>query len=83
MKFLYDDVGSFPLPDYVDLDKFKQFYWTGYKGIVNNADIFENRGIYNFFIHPFLQSLVKIKCRSRDNKLSPTYGHVYPIFKTY
>ena len=56
MKFQYDDVGSFPLPDYIDLDKFKQFYWTGYKGIVNNADIFENRGIYNFFIHPFLQS---------------------------
>ncbi len=52
----FDDVGSFPLPDYIDLDKFKQFYWTGYKGIVNNADIFENRGIYNFFIHPFLQS---------------------------
>lgn len=56
MKFQYDDVGSFPLPDYIDLDKFKQFYWTGYKGIVNSADIFENRGIYNFFIHPFLQS---------------------------
>lgn len=52
----FDDVGSFPLPDYIDLDKFKQFYWAGYKGIVNNADIFENRGIYNFFIHPFLQS---------------------------
>jgi len=52
----FDDVGSFPLPDYIDIDKFKQFYWAGYKGIVNNADIFENRGIYNYFIHPFLQS---------------------------
>ncbi|NVM45213.1 MAG: hypothetical protein HWN79_09875 [Candidatus Lokiarchaeota archaeon] len=52
----FDDVGSFPLPDYIDFDKFTQFYWTAYKGIVNNADIFENRGIYNFFIHPFLQS---------------------------
>ena len=52
----FDDIGSFPLPDYIDLDKFKQFYWAAYKGIVNNADIFENRGIYNFFIHPFLQS---------------------------
>ncbi|GAG66054.1 unnamed protein product [marine sediment metagenome] len=52
----FDDVGSFPLPDYIDLDKFNQFYWVGYKGIINNADIFENRGIYNFFIHPFLQS---------------------------
>lgn len=52
----FDDVGSFPLPDYIDFDKFTQFYWAAYKGIVNNADIFENRGIYNFFIHPFLQS---------------------------
>ena len=52
----FDDVGSFPLPDYIDFDKFSQFYWAAYKGIVNNADIFENRGIYNFFIHPFLQS---------------------------
>ncbi len=52
----FDDVGSFPLPDYVDLEKFNQYYWTGYKGIINDADIFENRGIYNFFIHPFLQS---------------------------
>jgi 5-methyltetrahydropteroyltriglutamate--homocysteine methyltransferase len=52
----FDDVGSFPLPDYIDIDKFKQFYWAGYKGILNNADIFENRGIYNYFIHPFLQS---------------------------
>jgi len=52
----FDDIGSFPLPDYIDFDKFTQFYWAGYKGIINNADIFENRGIYNFFIHPFLQS---------------------------
>jgi 5-methyltetrahydropteroyltriglutamate--homocysteine methyltransferase len=52
----YDDVGSFPLPEYIDYDKFAQFYWSAYKGIINKADIFENRGIYNFFIHPFLQS---------------------------
>lgn len=52
----FDDVGSFPLPDYIDSDKFKQFYWAGYKGIINKANIFENRGIYNYFIHPFLQS---------------------------
>jgi len=52
----FDDVGSFPLPDYIDIDKFKQFYWAAYKGIVNKADIFENRGVYNYFIHPFLQS---------------------------
>ncbi|MHA2288626.1 MAG: hypothetical protein ACXABG_07555 [Promethearchaeota archaeon] len=52
----FDDIGSFPLPDYIDLDKFNQFYWAGYRGLVNKANIFENRGIYNFFIHPFLQS---------------------------
>jgi 5-methyltetrahydropteroyltriglutamate--homocysteine methyltransferase len=52
----FDDVGSFPLPDYIDGEKFKEFYWNAYKGVINGANIFENRGIYNFFIHPFLQS---------------------------
>ena len=52
----FDDVGSFPLPEYIDEEKFKQFYWNAYKGIINNANIFENRGIYNYVIHPYLQS---------------------------
>ena len=53
---LYDDVGSFPLPPYIDKDSFKQFYWTAYKGLANKTDIFEHRGIHNYFIHPVLQS---------------------------
>ncbi len=52
----FDDVGSFPLPNYVDKEVFKQFYWTAYKAIINKVDIFEHRGIYNYFIHPLLQS---------------------------
>ena len=54
----YDDVGSFPLPESIDLEAFKQFYWTAYKGIVNNSDIFEHRGIDNYFIQPFLNSFI-------------------------
>ena len=52
----FDDVGSFPLPEYIDKESFKQFYWTAYKGLVNKTEIFENRGIYNNFVHPILQS---------------------------
>jgi len=54
----YDDVGSFPLPENIDLEAFKQFYWTAYKGIVNKSDIFEHRGIDNYFIQPFLNSFI-------------------------
>ena len=53
---LYDDVGSFPLPPYIDNKSFKRFYWIAYNGIINKTDIFENRGIHNFFTHPILQS---------------------------
>ena len=53
---LYDDVGSFPLPPYVDKESFKRFYWTAYSGIINKTDIFEHRGIHNYFTHPILQS---------------------------
>ena len=52
----FDDVGSFPVPDYVDKEVFTQFYWTAYKAIINKMDIFEHRGIYNYFIQPLLQS---------------------------
>ncbi|MHA1292086.1 MAG: hypothetical protein ACTSQJ_05395 [Promethearchaeota archaeon] len=54
---LFDDVGSFPLPEHIDRDVFNQFYWIAYYGIVKKTDIFENRGIYNNFIRIFLQSL--------------------------
>ena len=53
---IYDDVGSFPLPPYIDKESFRRFYWTAYNGIVNKTDIFEHRGIHNYFTHPIIQS---------------------------
>ncbi len=53
---VYDDVGSFPLPEYIDKELFNQYYWTAYKGIVNRSNLSENRGIYNYVFHPILQS---------------------------
>ncbi len=52
----YDDVGSFPLPEYIDKEMFNKFYWIAYNGLIKNEDVFENRGINNFFQHPILQS---------------------------
>ncbi|MBN1802641.1 MAG: hypothetical protein JW891_14110 [Candidatus Lokiarchaeota archaeon] len=52
----YDDVGSFPLSESIDLEAFSKYYWIAYKALVKKSDIFENRGIYNYFISPFLQS---------------------------
>ncbi|MFX1274017.1 MAG: hypothetical protein ACFFBP_08450 [Promethearchaeota archaeon] len=59
----YDDVGSFPLPNNIDREAFKQFYWTAYKGLVNKSDIFGHRGINNYFIQPFLNSF-KLKLKA-------------------
>ncbi len=53
----YDDVGSFPLPENIDKKAFAQFYWTAYKALLNKANIFDHKGIYNYFINPMLQSL--------------------------
>ncbi|MBY8982118.1 MAG: hypothetical protein KGD57_04155 [Candidatus Lokiarchaeota archaeon] len=53
---LFDDVGSFPLPEYIDKETFNQFYWTAYKAIINKTDIFNHRGIQNYFITPILNS---------------------------
>jgi len=52
----FDDVGSFPLPEHIDRDAYTQFYWAAYKAIINKLDIFEHRGIYNYYILPFLKS---------------------------
>ncbi|MBN1217128.1 MAG: hypothetical protein JXA99_17035 [Candidatus Lokiarchaeota archaeon] len=53
---LYDDVGSYPLPEYIDNKTFNQFYWTAYKAIINKAEISEHRGIQNYFITPVINS---------------------------
>ncbi|MHA1148318.1 MAG: hypothetical protein ACTSR8_08735 [Promethearchaeota archaeon] len=52
----YDDVGGFPLPRYVDKEAFDRFYWTAYSALVKETDIFENRGINNYFIQPLLEA---------------------------
>ena len=50
------------MPEHVDREAFKQFYWTAYKAIVNKVDIFDHRGINSYFIHPLLGSFkYKIK----------------------
>ncbi len=52
----YDDVGSFPLPEYIEREVFNKFYWIAYNSLTRNENIFENRGIINYFQHPILQS---------------------------
>lgn len=56
---IFDDVGSFPLPDYIDKDNFNKFYWSAYQGILNKADISQNRGIKNFVIQPIIDSFIQ------------------------
>lgn len=51
-----DDVGSFPLPENIDKEKFNQFYWIAYKALVSKADIFTNKGIQTYFINPLIES---------------------------
>lgn len=53
---IFDDVGSFPLPEYLDKSSFNRFYWTAYNALLKGTDIQEHRGIYNYVIHPILQS---------------------------
>ena len=52
----FDDVGSFPLPEYVDKASFNKFYWIAYQALLNKSDLDGHRGIYNYVIHPILQS---------------------------
>lgn len=59
----FDDVGSFPLPETIDKEKFNEFYWLAYKALVNKSDIFANRGIQIYFIEPLLNSF-KLKLKA-------------------
>lgn len=49
-------MGSFPLPPYIDKEAFKKFYWAAYNALLTKSDIYQHRGIYNYYIHPLLQS---------------------------
>ena len=53
----FDDVGSFPLPDYINREKFNEIYWSAYKGLVNKLDILDHKAINIYFFHPLIQSL--------------------------
>ncbi|MFW9773249.1 MAG: hypothetical protein ACFFEO_13925 [Candidatus Thorarchaeota archaeon] len=53
---LFDDVGSFPLPENIDKEIFQKFYWIGYKALVKKSEIYSNKGIQIYFIKPMLKS---------------------------
>jgi 5-methyltetrahydropteroyltriglutamate--homocysteine methyltransferase len=52
----FDDVGSFPLPENIDKEKFNKFYWIAYKGFLSKTDIFSNKGIQIYFINPLIEA---------------------------
>ena len=54
----YDDVGTFPLPENIDKEKFEQFYWTAYRAIVNQNKeyLIEHSGINHYFFNPINQA---------------------------
>jgi len=62
----FDDIGSFPLPENIDKDWFKQFYWVAYNALVNKnvSDLLKHSGINNYFINPMLQSF-QLKLRAQ------------------
>ena len=62
---IIDDVGSIPLPDYVNVDQFKKLYWDTYKAIIsgNQNEILSNRGLNLNVIQPIIDSFkLKLKC---------------------
>ncbi|MBD3254968.1 MAG: hypothetical protein GF383_07730 [Candidatus Lokiarchaeota archaeon] len=62
---IIDDIGSIPLPDYVNSEQFKKLYWTTYKAILSGKkeDIKSNRGLKSNVILPILDSF-KLKLES-------------------
>jgi len=59
---LFDDVGSFPLPENLDKEIFNKFYWLGYRSLIKNSDIYSNKGISIHFIEPIIKAFeLKLK----------------------
>jgi len=58
-----DDVGSFPLSENINKEKFNQFYWITYKAFIGKADIFTNKGIEIYYINPLIEAF-KLKLNS-------------------
>ncbi|TXT57219.1 MAG: hypothetical protein BAJALOKI2v1_510007 [Promethearchaeota archaeon] len=52
----FDDVGSFPLPEKITKEGFRKHYWLAYRSLVNEIDIFENRGIQTYLIVPIIEN---------------------------
>ncbi|MFX0031785.1 MAG: hypothetical protein ACFE8E_03170 [Candidatus Hodarchaeota archaeon] len=77
---LYDDVGSFPLPENLDKEAFHKFYWIGYKALVRNSDIYANKGIQIYFIEPMLKSF-ELKVKSGVEIINyPQHMNMYTQF---
>jgi len=63
---IIDDIGSIPLPDYVNVDHFKKLYWDVYRAIVSGVkrnEIMSHRGFKSSIIQPVLDSFkLKVEC---------------------
>ena len=53
---ILDDVGSFPLPDYISKDLFDKFYWDAYLASVNSYDFASNRALWVNIVNPIQKS---------------------------
>ena len=63
---IIDDIGSFPLPNYVIQSRFKEQYWDTYKAIISNfkrEKIMKHRGLKLNVIQPIIDSF-KMKVES-------------------
>jgi 5-methyltetrahydropteroyltriglutamate--homocysteine methyltransferase len=80
---LYDDVGSFPLPENSDREQFKKYYWAAYEKLINKdmGAVFKNQDIYNNYITPFLESF-KLKQKAGVKVINyPQHIDMYNQFR--
>lgn len=63
---IIDDIGSIPLPEYVNINNFKRVYWDTYRAIIsgiNKEQIKTHRGLRAHVILPILDSFkLKLDC---------------------
>ncbi|MFX1499097.1 MAG: hypothetical protein ACFFBH_16390 [Promethearchaeota archaeon] len=77
---LFDDVGSFPLPENLDKETFDKFYWIAYKALTKNSDIYANKGIQIYFVEPVLKSF-ELKFKSGVEIINyPQHMNMYTQF---
>jgi 5-methyltetrahydropteroyltriglutamate--homocysteine methyltransferase len=80
MDTLVDDVGSFPLPHYVDRDLFNRAYVLVRKAIVNGKDIRKDEFLLNNFYRVIIDSFRK-KCLTGLDVVS--YPQHYDMHKQF